>query len=86
MMDNNWFGKTIYKTNWIKKSKNKKPKQNAASEKKPPARKRISVQTPFSQSSLKLQRKILRRKITRFFCSTSFSGVPKPSLQFDLNS
>ena len=34
--------------------------------KKPLARKRIFVQTPFSHSSLKLERKNSRRKTTRF--------------------
>ena len=35
--------------------------------KKPLARKRIFVQTPFSHFPLNLERKISRRKITRFF-------------------
>ena len=35
--------------------------------KKPLARKRIFVQTPFSHSTLKLEQKNSRRKTTRFF-------------------
>ena len=35
--------------------------------KKPLARKRIFVPTPFSHSTLKIEQKISRRKTTRFF-------------------
>ena len=50
--------------------------------KKPPARKRIFVQTPFSHSTLKLERKNSRRKTTRFFAPFPVSAWPKSLLQF----
>ena len=41
---------------------------------KPLARKRIFVQTPFSHSTLNLERKISRRKTTRFFAPLPVSA------------
>ena len=54
--------------------------------KKPLARKRISVQKPFSHSISKLEQKISRRKTTRFFAPLPVSVWPKSLLQFDLTS
>ena len=51
--------------------------------KKPLARKRIFVQTPFSHSILKLEQKSSRRKITRFFAPFPVSAWSKSLLQFD---
>ena len=45
--------------------------------KKPLARKRILVQTPFSHSTFKLEHKNLRRKAARFFASLPASARPK---------
>ena len=42
--------------------------------KKPLARKRTFVQTPFSHSTLKLERKNSRRKTTRFFAPLPVSA------------
>ena len=42
--------------------------------KKPLPRKRISVQTPFSHSTLKLERKNSRPKTTRFFAPLPVSA------------
>ena len=54
----------------IVKTKVKLPHVN----KKPLARKRIFVQTPFSHSTLKLERKNSRRKTTRFFAPLPVSA------------
>ena len=54
----------------VKKIKVKLPHVN----KKPLARKRIFVQTPFSHSTLNLERKNSRRKTTRFFAPFSVSA------------
>ena len=51
--------------------------------KKPLARKRIFVQTPFSHSTLNLERTISRRKTTRYFAPFPVSARPKSLLQFD---
>ena len=61
--------KPFRKKNPIKKSKKKGKNQSeiAACEQKLQARKRIFVQTPFSHSTLKLERKTSSRKTTRFF-------------------
>ena len=52
--------------------KNRKNSKNqseiaACEQKKPLARKRIFVQTPFSHSTLNLEQKISRHKTTRFY-------------------
>ena len=64
-----WVGKTIKKKIRSKKLKKNSKNQSeiAACEQKTIPRNRISVQTPFSQSTLKLERKNSRRKTTRFF-------------------
>ena len=54
--------------------------------KKPLARKRNFVQTPFSRSTLNLERKISRRKTTRFFAPLPVSAWPKSLLQFDFKN
>ena len=50
------------------------------------ARKRIFVQTPFSHSTLNLERKISRRKTTRVFAPLPVSAWPKSLLQFDFKN
>ena len=60
----------IQKIEKIEKIKVKLPHVN----KKPLARKRIFVQTPFSHSNLNLERKISRRKTTRFFAQLPVSA------------
>ena len=54
--------------------------------KKPLQRNRIFVQTPFSHSTLKLERKNSRRKTTRFFAPFPVSAWPKSPLQFDFKN
>ena len=54
--------------------------------KKTLARKRIFVQTRFSHSALNLERKISRRKTTRFFAPFPVSAWPKSLLQFDFKN
>ena len=54
--------------------------------KKPLARKRIFVQTPFSHSTLNLGEKISRRKTNRFFAPLPVSAWPKSLLQFDFKN
>ena len=59
-MKNEWIGKTILKKKIRSKKSKKNSKnqsENAACEHKPPARKRIFVQTPFSHSTLNLEQK-----------------------------
>ena len=51
--------------------------------KKPLPRNQIFVQTPFTQPTLKLERKNSRRKTTRFFAPFPVSAWPKSLLQFD---
>ena len=71
-----WIGKTISKKNPIQKIENtvkikvKLPHVN----KKPLARKRISVQTPFSHSTLNLERKNFTPQNTRFFAPLPVSA------------
>ena len=50
------------------------------------ARKQIFVQTPFSHSTLNLERKISRRKTTRFLAPLPVSAWPKSLLQFDFKN
>ena len=67
--------KTIKKKIRTKKSKNSKNQsETAACEKKSLARKRKIVQTPFSHSTLKLERKNSRRKTTRVFAPLPVSA------------
>ena len=54
--------------------------------KKPLARKRIFLQTPFSHSILKLVRKKSRRKTTRFFAPRPVSACSKSLLQIDFKN
>ena len=54
--------------------------------KKPPERRRVFVQTPFSHSALKFERKISNRKTTRFFAPLPVSAWPKSLLQFDFKN
>ena len=54
--------------------------------KKQLARKRIFVQTPFSHSTLNLERKLSRRKTTRFFAPFPVSAWPKSQLKFDFKN
>ena len=54
--------------------------------KKPLARKRIFVQTPFSHSTLKLEPKKSRRKTTRVFFPFPVLAWPKWLLQFDFKN
>ena len=54
--------------------------------KKPLARKRIFVQTPFCHSTLNLEQKNSRRKTTRFFAPLPVSAWPKSLLQFDFKN
>ena len=72
----NRLGKPFRKKSDPKNRKNRKnPSEIAACEqKKPLARKRIFVQTPFSHSTLNLERKISRRKTTRFFAPLPVSA------------
>ena len=63
----NGLGKTIRKKSDPKLEKTVKIKVKLPHvNKKPLARNRIFVQTPFSHSTLKLERKNSRRKTTRF--------------------
>ena len=54
--------------------------------KKPLPRNRIFVQTPFSHSTLKLERENSRRKTTSFFAPFPVSAWPKSLLQFDFKN
>ena len=54
--------------------------------KKPLARKRTFVQTPFSHSTLKLVRKSFTPQNYSLFRSTSCFGVTKSPLQFDFKN
>ena len=77
-MNYEWIGKITQKIrskNWKKtvKIKVKLPHVN----KKPWARKQIFVQTPFSHSTLKLQRKNFTPQNHSLFCSIFRSGVTK---------
>ena len=54
--------------------------------KKPLARKRLFVHTSFSQSTLKLEQKISRRKTPRFLAPLAVSVWPKSLLQFDFKN
>ena len=70
-----------------KNRKTVKIKEELPHVKKPQARKRIFVQTPFSHSTLKLQQKTTsRRKTTRFFAPIPVSARPKSQLQFDFKN
>ena len=67
----------------IRSKKNSK-NQSEITAREPLPRKRIFVQTPFSHSTLKLERKISRRKTTKFltwllllFCLTTFTSSKK---------
>ena len=78
------FRKKSDPKNWKKtvKIKVKLPHVN----KKPQPRNRIFVQTPFSHSTLELERKNSRRKSTRFFAPYPVSACPKSLLQFDFKN
>ena len=86
--DYEWIAKTIWKKILSKKiekrvkTKVKLPHVN----KKLLARKRIFVQTPFSHTTLKLERKNSRRKTTRFFAPFPVWAWPKSQLQFDFKN
>ena len=67
------FRKKFDPKNRKKNSKNQ-IEIDACEQKKPLARKRNSVQTPFSHSTLKLERTISRRKTARFFAPISVSA------------
>ena len=54
--------------------------------KKLPARKRLFVQTPFSNSTLKLERKISHRKTNHFLAPFHVRELPKSLLQFDFKN
>ena len=54
--------------------------------KKPLARKRIFVHTPFSHSDLNLERKNCTPQIHSLFRSTSYFGVTKITTQFDFKN
>ena len=73
--DYQWIGKTIQKKN--PKQKNEKTVKIKVKlphvNKKPPARKRIFVQTPFSHSNLNLEQNS-RRKTSRFFAPLPVSA------------
>ena len=83
--DYEWIGKANEKSDPINR-KTVKIKVKLPHVKKPLARKRIFVQTPFSHSTLKLERKISRRKTTRFFAPLPVSAWPKLLLQFDFKN
>ena len=53
---------------------------------KRPARKRVYIQTQFLHSTLNLEQKISRRKITHFFVPLPVSAWPKSLLQFDFKN
>ena len=85
--DYEWIGKTtlknpIQKTEKTVKIKVKLPHVN----KKPLARKRIFVQTPYSHSTLILEQIISRRKTPPFFAPLPVSAWPKSLLQFDFKN
>ena len=75
-MNYEWIGKTIWKKIRSKKSKKIKVKLPHVN-KKPLARKRIFVQTPFSRSTLKLEQKKFTPQNHSLFRSTSCFGVTK---------
>ena len=58
----------------------------ACEQKKPQARKRIFVQTPFSQSTLNLERKKFTPQNHSLFRSTSCFGVTKITTQLDFKN
>ena len=78
-MNYDWTGKSIQKKIQSKKlKKTVKPKVKLPRvNKKPLARKRIFVQTPFSHSTLKLERKNFTPQYHSLFRSTSCFGVTK---------
>ena len=80
--ENHFEKNSIQKIEKTVKIKVKLPHVN----KKPLARKRIFVQTPFSHSTLNLEQKISRRKTTRFFAPLPVSAWPKSLLQFDFKN
>ena len=72
------LGKPFRNKSDPKNQKNSKNQSEiAACEKKPLARKRIFVQTPFSHSTLKLERKKFTPQNHSFFRSISCFGVTK---------
>ena len=77
----NGFGKPFRKKIRSKKSKKKTEKNQseiaACEQKKPLARKRIFVQTPFSHSTLNLERKNFTPRNHSLFRSTFCFGVTK---------
>ena len=78
----NGLGKRYRKSdpkNWNRKNQS----EIAACEQKTTSEKAIFVQTPFSYSTLKLERKISRRNTTRFFAAFPVSAWPKTLLQID---
>ena len=68
----------------LKNSKNQS--EIAACEQKTIARKRIFVQTPFSHSTLKLERKKFTTRTIRFFAPLPVSARPKSPLQIDFKN
>ena len=79
-MDYEWIGKIVQKKIQSRKLKKKTVKIKVKLphvNKKPLARKRIFVQTPFSHSTLKLEREFFTPQINSLFRSTSCFGVSK---------
>ena len=79
-----WIGKTIKKkirSNKLKKKTVKIKVKLLHVNKKPLARKRIFVQTPFSHSTFKLERKNLTPQNHSLFRSISCVGVTKITTQ-----
>ena len=75
---NHLLGKPFRKKSDPKNRKNSKNQSEIATcEQKTLARKRIFVQTPFSQSTLNLERKNFTPQNHSLFHSTSCSGVTK---------
>ena len=74
-----WIGKTIYKKSDPKNRKNSKNQSEIAAcdHKKPLPRNRIFVQTPFSHSTLKLERKKFTPQNHSLLRSISCFGVTK---------
>ena len=71
----NGLGKSVRKKSIQKMEKNSK--SEIATNKKPLTRKRMFVRTPFSQSTLKIERKNFTPKNHSLFRSTSCLGVTK---------
>ena len=73
----NGLRKLFRKKSDPKKGNSKNQSEIAAYEQKPLARNRTFVQTPFSHSTLNLERKNFTPQNHSLFCSTSCFGVTK---------